>query len=137
VTLSHDPSPSPTQCHIFFNSPLIYSLFLSLKIQQILKNNKVHVLSCLQVFHSMLDLFKYFFPFTLMFSLFNTKYNFQDLEGFKAPFRRKVDLVLLINSKSSKIFKHVFKYDSKKKLVCHIQCLIYTLVVDEIKSQKI
>jgi hypothetical protein len=28
-----------------------------------------------------------------MFQLFNTQYNRQDLEGFSAPFKRRIDLV--------------------------------------------
>ena len=52
--------------------------------------------SAFLAFHSLLNLMKYNFPFSIMFSLFNTKYNAQDLEGFQAPFRRRTDLVISI-----------------------------------------
>ena len=48
-------------------------------------------------FHSLLDLMKYSFPFSIMFSLFNTRYGKQDLVGFQTPFRRKIDLVIKIS----------------------------------------
>jgi pimeloyl-ACP methyl ester carboxylesterase len=49
--------------------------------------------SAFLAFHSLLDLMKYSFPFSIMFQLFNTQYNRQDLEGFSAPFKRRIDLV--------------------------------------------